>query len=253
MRDEICECGHAAEIHRRLIKRTWCAGSPGDNKVPGTNCYCEQYKAVTPPDPEPDTDGGDGECRLCASGSPRLRSSVSDAWIHHGPATQHILCERAETPAQEALRSLASFLGVGGYNPPFVDAEVFEKKIRDGIEMLTAPLESQLAAEVERREDADRKILTLQKNGIRLFIKKCKLENELSDVKAENEKYKAMLKETFQITFFHDELYIGQDCNGWSVFAQREGGEYGETVVGKPYETALEAFESITAQADSAA
>lgn len=41
--------------------------------------------------------------------------------------------ERAEA-AEATLRSLASYLGVGGYNAPIVDAEVFEKKIRDGID-----------------------------------------------------------------------------------------------------------------------
>jgi hypothetical protein len=38
-----------------------------------------------------------------------------------------------ETPAEEALRSLACSLGVGGYNAPTVDAKVFEEKIRDGM------------------------------------------------------------------------------------------------------------------------
>jgi hypothetical protein len=38
-----------------------------------------------------------------------------------------------EHPAEEALRSLASWLGVGGYNAPTVDAKVFEQKIRDGV------------------------------------------------------------------------------------------------------------------------
>jgi len=38
-----------------------------------------------------------------------------------------------ETPAEEALRSLACWLGVGGYNAPTVDAKVFETKIREGV------------------------------------------------------------------------------------------------------------------------
>lgn len=38
-----------------------------------------------------------------------------------------------ETPAEEALRSLACWLGVGGYNAPAVDAKEFEAKIREGI------------------------------------------------------------------------------------------------------------------------
>lgn len=42
---------------------------------------------------------------------------------------------RAEA-AEDVLRSLASYLGVGGYNAPTVNAEEFEKKIRYGIDML---------------------------------------------------------------------------------------------------------------------
>ena len=38
-----------------------------------------------------------------------------------------------ETPAEDALRSLACWLGVGGYNAPTVDAKVFEAKIREGV------------------------------------------------------------------------------------------------------------------------
>lgn len=38
--------------------------------------------------------------------------------------------------AQEALRSLACYLGVGGYNAPNVDAKIFEQKIRHGIDEL---------------------------------------------------------------------------------------------------------------------
>jgi len=40
---------------------------------------------------------------------------------------------------ENALRSLASWLGVGGYNAPTVDAKVFEEKIRSGVEHFTQP------------------------------------------------------------------------------------------------------------------
>lgn len=40
--------------------------------------------------------------------------------------------ERAEK-AEDVLRSLASFVGAGGYNADKVDADVFEEKIRWGI------------------------------------------------------------------------------------------------------------------------
>lgn len=38
--------------------------------------------------------------------------------------------------AESVMRSLASYLGVGGYNAPAVFADVFERKIRDGIDAL---------------------------------------------------------------------------------------------------------------------
>lgn len=41
-----------------------------------------------------------------------------------------------ETPAEMVLRKLACWLGVGGYNAPKVDAEVFHRKIVDGVQML---------------------------------------------------------------------------------------------------------------------
>lgn len=45
------------------------------------------------------------------------------------------LLNRAEA-AEDALRSLACWLGVGGYNPPTVDAATFERKIRAGVDDL---------------------------------------------------------------------------------------------------------------------
>lgn len=39
-----------------------------------------------------------------------------------------------ESPAELALRSLACWLGAGGYNAPTVDAKVFEEKIRWGVQ-----------------------------------------------------------------------------------------------------------------------
>ena len=71
-----------------------------------------------------------------------------------------------ETPAEQVLRKLACWLGVGGYNAPKVDAEVFHRKIVDGVEMLLksatppttdAPAQANcaddLAAWVQQNED----------------------------------------------------------------------------------------------------
>lgn len=41
-----------------------------------------------------------------------------------------------ESPAEMVLRKLACWLGVGGYNAPTVDADLFHRKIVDGVEMM---------------------------------------------------------------------------------------------------------------------
>lgn len=41
-----------------------------------------------------------------------------------------------ETPAEMVLRKLACWLGVGGYNAPTVDANLFHRKIVEGVQML---------------------------------------------------------------------------------------------------------------------
>lgn len=51
---------------------------------------------------------------------------------------------------EDVLRGLAAYVGNGGYNATSVDPEVFDAKIRDGIDRLSAPLE-QLVADL--RED----------------------------------------------------------------------------------------------------
>ena len=56
-----------------------------------------------------------------------------------GPVDQGRVEALEEAPAEEVLRGLASYLGVGGYNADKVDADVFDRKIRDGIDMLVKP------------------------------------------------------------------------------------------------------------------
>lgn len=74
------------------------------------------------------------ECRYCVEGHDRVASSVSDAWVHPATPVGRVVCSYEETPAESALRSLASYVGNGGYNAPRVDAKVFEDKVRSGIE-----------------------------------------------------------------------------------------------------------------------
>lgn len=47
-----------------------------------------------------------------------------------------VLGEAQESPAELALRSLASWLGVGGYNASAIDAKTMERRIRDGVAQL---------------------------------------------------------------------------------------------------------------------
>jgi hypothetical protein len=47
---------------------------------------------------------------------------------------RHPIESRRLIECENALRSLASWLGVGGYNAPVVDAKLFEQKIRFGVE-----------------------------------------------------------------------------------------------------------------------
>ena len=64
-----------------------------------------------------------------------LRRNVADA-----EKEMQRQAERAESYA-EAMRSLASYVGAGGYNADAVDAGVFEDKIRWGIGEIIARME----------------------------------------------------------------------------------------------------------------
>jgi hypothetical protein len=66
-----------------------------------------------------------------------------------------------ECHAEEALRSLACWLGVGGYNADKVDAEAFERRIREGVEML-------VSSEVRRHIGAGVALMEGPKHGIRV-------------------------------------------------------------------------------------
>ncbi len=47
--------------------------------------------------------------------------------------------EEEENPCADVLRGLASYLGVGGYNAATVDPREFDRKIRDGIDIVVTP------------------------------------------------------------------------------------------------------------------
>jgi hypothetical protein len=104
------------------------------------NCgtaYAEQHGWITEGDPE-----GEAFCsQACIEQHDELGCPHEH---HHGyrhptEAARLIACENV-------LRSLASYLGCGGYNAPEVDAAVFEGKIRYGIDNFVAPLAATPAA-----------------------------------------------------------------------------------------------------------
>jgi hypothetical protein len=153
--DGMCKCQHDAAVHRRLIKRTWCAGSPGDNKVPGTNCYCEHFTPVTA---RPDDHG---EC---------CKHSESDHYEHRFDdwndgcskcADRHgfIPCSaRSGEPADKWIDIVIAPNWTGEF---WVHGKRVTSEL---IAVLTEyeSLRSQLAAEITRREDAN----TLNEHGM---------------------------------------------------------------------------------------
>ena len=88
-----------------------------------------------------------------------LRRNVADA-----EKEMQRQAERAESYA-EAMRSLASYVGAGGYNADTVDAGVFEEKIRWGIGVI----QDRLAGEIER-ELVARTSLIEARNDIQTWI-----------------------------------------------------------------------------------
>lgn len=87
--------------------------------------------------------------------------------------------DRAEA-AEEVLRSLASYLSVGGYNAPMMRADMFERKIRDGIDLLLRPSQ----AENERLRDEWKRLKQVLVGTIRA----------LAEAKAEVERLREALR-----------------------------------------------------------
>lgn len=56
---------------------------------------------------------------------------------------ERVTAERDER--DDVLRSLAAYVGNGGYNAEKVDADVFEAKVRDGVDAISAPLDAIIA------------------------------------------------------------------------------------------------------------
>lgn len=77
----------------------------------------------------------------------RLTQNAWEVWqAAQSPALTELAAEYEQriTDLEDVLRSLACSLSAGGYNADTVDSTVFEKKIRDGIDMLIAPLRERI-------------------------------------------------------------------------------------------------------------
>jgi hypothetical protein len=98
-----------------------------------TTAHEDQYLAAPEPVREP------------LSREAILKHNIADLEVELKQQT-----ERAESYA-ETLRSIASYVGAGGYNADTVDAGVFEDKIRWGIRAIQGPL----IAAIERAEAAE--------------------------------------------------------------------------------------------------
>lgn len=98
-----------------------------------TTAHEDQYLAAPEPVREP------------LSREAILKRNIADLEVELKQQT-----ERAESYA-ETLRSIASYVGAGGYNADTVDAGVFEDRIRWGIRAIQGPL----IAAIERAEAAE--------------------------------------------------------------------------------------------------
>lgn len=126
---------HVAALLRSLLDQ-----SNPDSSTP--KCWCTTCRPITVDDmrfvvcPE----CGNKRCpkannhNLQCTGSNDV-GQLGSSWEHVGRPVDPINAGD-ETEAELALRSLASWLGAGGFNAPKVDAKVFEKKIRDGVDAL---------------------------------------------------------------------------------------------------------------------
>lgn len=90
---------------------------------------------------------GDDMQTPCAYPEGGQPGCLRDKWLSAAPVVPD------ETPAEEVLRSLASYLGAGGYNAPTVDAEVFKEKILWGIDNAIKSAVAQSAAPVVPHPD----------------------------------------------------------------------------------------------------
>ncbi|MEJ8837625.1 hypothetical protein [Ramlibacter sp. AN1133] len=85
------------------------------------------YEALRTHDPQQHPDAWED---LAASWHTVYSQAAAQCQARGAPAPD---TQPEESPAEAALRSLACWLGVGGYNAPTVDAALFEEKIREGV------------------------------------------------------------------------------------------------------------------------
>lgn len=87
-----------------------------------------------------------------ASMARQALQAVCDDVLDAERSVRHKLSEDLQK-CEDVLRSLASWLGAGGYNADRVDPAVFEQKIRDGVDMLLTQVKGPVLLP-ERRDEA---------------------------------------------------------------------------------------------------
>lgn len=91
-----------------------------------------------------------GDCHVCLGDELTAVKECLGEAKHRAEAAESVIFDaekRAENwkqrdeQAEESLRDLACWLSVGGYNAETVDPWVFNRKVRDGVDGLTKPLQ----------------------------------------------------------------------------------------------------------------
>lgn len=113
-----------------------------------------------------------------------------------------------------ALRSLACWLGVGGYNAPSVTPEVFERKIRDGVNALVRSEAGR--ARGPQISDSEERALLRRANS-ELADERDQLRRDLAAAREEVERMRALLKPFAGVAERVDELQslFPDDCALW--------------------------------------
>lgn len=118
--------------------REWVAQIKSESGEGYTQELCELAAAWGASQAQQTTEPLGFQIRRAIAAEDELRATKQT--LEHAYAALQKVADKAqqtteETDAEMALRSIASWLGVGGFNAPTVDAKAFERKIYEGVEM----------------------------------------------------------------------------------------------------------------------